>query len=87
VEERGTVGGVRPSMATAGHWGAKMRWMLLVAGLLAAMAGVVWTLQGLGVLGGSVMSGDRTWAIIGPIVIVIGLALVAYSLRRPGVRR
>jgi hypothetical protein len=81
------VGGGPLSVETADRWGAKMRWMLLVAGLLAAMAGLIWTLQGLGVLGGSVMSGDRTWAIIGPIVIVIGLGLVAYSLRRPGVRR
>jgi hypothetical protein len=64
-----------------------MRWMLLVAGLLAVMAGLVWILQGLGMLGGSVMSGDRKWAIIGAIVVVLGMTLTAYSLRRLRVGR
>ena len=53
-----------------------MRWGWLILGVLAVAAGVVWTLQGLNILGGSAMSGNPMWAIIGPIVAVVGLVLV-----------
>lgn len=59
-----------------------MRWMWLVIGMLAVAVGLVWTLQGLNVLGGSVMSGHTIWAVIGPIVGVVGLVLVTIGLRR-----
>ncbi|HEX9056687.1 MAG TPA: hypothetical protein VF818_04065 [Ktedonobacterales bacterium] len=59
-----------------------MRWMWLVIGVLAVAVGLVWTLQGLNVLGGSVMSGHTIWAVIGPIVGVVGLVLVTIGLRR-----
>ncbi|MDQ7909715.1 hypothetical protein RB614_34855 [Phytohabitans sp. ZYX-F-186] len=49
--------------------------------MLAVVAGAVWTLQGLGYLSGSVMTDDRMWAVIGPIVAVAGLVLVAVGLR------
>ncbi|GIH25935.1 hypothetical protein Aph01nite_42450 [Acrocarpospora phusangensis] len=51
-------------------------------GALLALTGAVWTLQGLGYIGGSFMSGNTTWAIIGPIVLVAGLALAVWTLRR-----
>jgi len=57
-----------------------MRWVWLVIGVLAVLAGIVWTLQGLNVIGGSVMSGHTIWAVIGPIVGVIGLILVAVGV-------
>ena len=53
-----------------------MRWGWLILGVLAVAVGAVWTLQGLNILGGSVMSGNPMWAIIGPIVAVVGLVLV-----------
>jgi hypothetical protein len=59
-----------------------MRWVWLVIGVLAIGAGVVWTLQGLNILGGSVMSGHTMWAIIGPIVAIVGLALVVVGFGR-----
>jgi len=52
-----------------------MRNFLIGLGVLLVLAGVVWTLQGLGYIGGSFMSGDTTWAIIGPIVAVCGALL------------
>ena len=58
-----------------------MRWWL-VAGVLLVLMGGVWTLQGLGLLGGSVMSGDRTWAVIGPVVAVVGLVAIGVGARR-----
>lgn len=51
-----------------------------IGGLL-VLVGLVWTFQGLGVLGGSVMSGVTVWAVIGPVVALAGLAL-ALSARR-----
>ncbi|MET7335189.1 hypothetical protein ABZ912_55105 [Nonomuraea angiospora] len=57
-------------------------WIPLVTGVLLAAVGILWTLQGLGVVGGSVMSGNTTWAIIGPIVLVVGLVLAVIGLRR-----
>ena len=46
--------------------------VLVVIGLAAALAGLVWTLQGLGYVGGSFMSGATVWAVIGPIVALAG---------------
>ncbi|GER98684.1 hypothetical protein Acor_07460 [Acrocarpospora corrugata] len=51
-------------------------------GALLGLMGAVWTLQGVGVLGGSVMSGELTWAIIGPIVVIAGVALAVWAARR-----
>ena len=59
--------------------------VLMVVGLLAALAGAVWTLQGLGYVGGSFMSGATVWAVIGPIVALVGLALITLGLK--GMRR
>ena len=54
-----------------------MRWGWLILGVLAILVGIVWTLQGLGILGGSSMSGNPMWAVIGPIVALVGVALLA----------
>ncbi len=47
----------------------------LSAAAILVIVGVVWTLQGLDYLGGSSMSGESTWAIIGPVVAGFGVAL------------
>lgn len=59
-----------------------MRLIGSVVGVLLALVGVIWTLQGIGILGGSFMTGNRLYAIIGPIVAIIGLALLAFGARR-----
>jgi hypothetical protein len=66
----------------------KRIWLFLVPGVILVAVGLVWTLQGLNVLGGSVMSGSPLWATIGPIVLVAGLVLIGVALaisrrRRP----
>jgi hypothetical protein len=50
--------------------------------VIVALFGLLWALQGFGVVGGSPMSNTITWSIIGPIVALIGIALVVGSLRR-----
>ena len=54
----------------------------MALGVLAVVLGGLWTLQGLDVLGGSVMSGVSMWAVIGPIVAAVGLVLIAAGVRR-----
>lgn len=56
--------------------------VLVVVGVAAAVAGVIWTLQGLGYVGGSFMSGATVWAVIGPVVALAGLVLIAAGSRR-----
>ena len=59
-----------------------MRRIALVGvGFLLMLAGVVFTLQGVGVLGGSVMSGVTFWAVAGPVIGLAGLVLVVIGLR------
>jgi hypothetical protein len=63
--------------------GVIMKRVLLVgAGLLITVAGVIFTLQGVGTLGGSSMSGVTFWAVAGPVIALVGLAVVAVGLRR-----
>jgi hypothetical protein len=50
-------------------------------GILLALVGIVWTLQGLDILGGSGMSGVAIWAVIGPFVALVGV-VVALGARR-----
>ena len=58
------------------------RVLLVGAGSLIILVGVVFALQGVGVIGGSFMSGTTTWAIAGPLIALAGLALVILGLRR-----
>ena len=50
--------------------------------LVVLVTGLVWTLQGLDVLGGSAMSGNAVWAVVGPIVAVAGVVLAGLAVRR-----
>jgi hypothetical protein len=50
-------------------------------GVLLVVVGLIWTLQGLGYVAGSVMTGVTFWAIVGPIVAIIGAFLVAGAVR------
>jgi hypothetical protein len=60
------------------HMSARTR---MILGIVLFLVGAVWTLQGVGVLGGSAMSGKALWAIIGPVVALAGLALAIPSRR------
>ncbi|MDE3228812.1 MAG: hypothetical protein KGO05_02935 [Chloroflexota bacterium] len=59
-----------------------MRLIGMIVGALLALVGIVWTLQGLGIIGGSFMTGNRMYVIIGPIVVIIGLLALAFGARR-----
>jgi hypothetical protein len=53
----------------------------IVLGIVLALAGAVWTLQGLGFVGGSFMTGATIWAVIGPVTIVVGLIVAVAGFR------
>jgi hypothetical protein len=60
------------------------RWGLLVGGVLLALAGTVWTLQGLDLLGQSGgMNGQRIWVLIGPVTALVGVVLITRWFGRP----
>ncbi|GIE92720.1 hypothetical protein Ari01nite_01850 [Paractinoplanes rishiriensis] len=56
-------------------------WLPMTLGVLGIVIGAVWTLQGLDILTDSKMSGNETWAIVGPIVAAVGLILIVVGVR------
>ena len=59
------------------------RIVMIVVGVLALLVGIVWGGQGLGLIPGSVMTGDRTWFYIGLVLAFVGVVLLLIALRRP----
>lgn len=60
-----------------------MRWVWMIIGVLLVLSGVVWTLQGLDLLGQSGgMNGEKMWAVIGPITAILGLVLIGVGARK-----
>jgi hypothetical protein len=55
--------------------------VLIALGVLLTAAGVVWTLQGLGYISGSSMTGSTFWAVAGPIVAAFGVSLLYVTFR------
>lgn len=58
------------------------RWSV-ASGILLTLMGIVWALQGIGVLGGSAMSDDVRWTVIGVPVAAIGIVLAWRGATRP----
>jgi hypothetical protein len=61
-----------------------MRWIPIVLGAVFGLVllrfGIVWTLQGLNVWGGSFMSGSQRWLAIGLILVVAGIVLLVQAV-------
>jgi hypothetical protein len=58
--------------------------LLVAAGIAVAVVGAVFALQGFGVIGGSAMSNNHTYEVVGPLVALVGLVLAVLGLRRRG---
>lgn len=58
-----------------------MRMGLMVAGIVVALFGALFTLQGFGAVQGSPMSNTTTWSVLGPVIAAGGLVLA--FLNRP----
>jgi hypothetical protein len=63
------------------------RIVLLVMGAVLILMGVLWTMQGLDIVGGSAMSGETLWAVVGPIVVIVGAVVLWRGLRTEPARR
>lgn len=59
------------------------RWMLRIAGSVFAAIGTVWILQGVGILPGSFMTGQREWTVYGALALALGMVSWWLALRRP----
>lgn len=57
---------------------------LVVVGVVVALAGLVFTLQGVGVIKGSAMSSTTFWTVAGPIVVVVGVLVAVAGVRGRG---
>ncbi|MGV9800466.1 hypothetical protein ACWDTP_20710 [Mycobacterium sp. NPDC003449] len=55
-----------------------------VVGVFVMLFGVLFSLQGFGVVGGSPMSNTTTWSILGPIIAVIGAVIAVAAWRSRG---
>ena len=59
------------------------QWIGRIVGVVLVLVGGLWALQGLGVIGGSVMTGSTAWLVIGVVTVLVGLAvLVPSAVRR-----
>jgi hypothetical protein len=57
---------------------------LVVVGVVVALLGLLFTLQGVGLIKGSAMSDTTFWSVAGPVIVLVGLAVAAAGLRRRG---
>jgi hypothetical protein len=58
------------------------RVIVMVIGVVVALFGLLFALQGFGVVGGSPMSNTTTWSILGPIIALIGVGVAVAAARR-----
>jgi len=56
--------------------------VMVAVGLVVVLLGLLFTLQGVGVIGGSAMSNSHTWALTGPVIAVVGAVLMVVGWRR-----
>jgi hypothetical protein len=60
-----------------------MVWVKGILGVILVLLGAVWAGQGIGLLPGSVMTGQLMWAIIGLVLLIVGVWLL-WSAARGG---
>jgi hypothetical protein len=56
--------------------------LAIAVGVLMVLIGLLWFGQGIGLIGGSFMTGSATWAVIGPVVAIVGVLLVLRGTRK-----
>jgi hypothetical protein len=58
-----------------------MRKLASGVGVVLVIFGALFGLQGLGVIGGSTMSGKTVWALLGPLIALVGVGLMLAGRR------
>ncbi|MCW2752306.1 MAG: hypothetical protein JWR83_3416 [Aeromicrobium sp.] len=64
----------------------QMHFVKVAIGAVVTLFGIIFMLQGLDVIGGSGMSGKTLWAILGPIIAIVGLVVIVRAVRQPPTR-
>ena len=54
---------------------------VVAVGVVVSMFGLLFTLQGVGLVKGSFMSDTVFWTVAGPVIIIVGLVIAARGLR------
>ena len=62
-----------------------MKRLLTIIGIVLLLVGVLWILQGYNIIGGSVMSGQMIWALLGIVAGIVG-AVLLFVAYRPSTR-
>jgi hypothetical protein len=64
-----------------------VRTVTVAVGAVLILLGLVFTGQGLNLIPGSFMTGDRTWFYVGGTMAIVGLILVVGAFRKPPAAR
>ncbi len=59
-----------------------MKLILTIVGVLLILMGGIWILQGFNILPVGFMAGQMQYALLGAILVIIGIGLVVFSRRR-----
>ncbi len=59
-----------------------MKRSLQILSILIALIGLVWFGQGIGMIHGSMMTDDSKWAVIGAIMVVVGIGTFWFARKR-----
>ena len=81
VRDRSCMPCTRPARALDPRSRKVRRTWVTVIGVVLALLGLLWFLQGIGVVGGSFMSGEPVWAVIGLVMLVLAGRLLVEALR------
>jgi hypothetical protein len=69
-------------LGTRGYRGPVTPTVMRAVGVVLIIFGAVFFLQGINVLGGSGMSGKTLWAVLGPIIALVGVGILVRGGRR-----
>lgn len=58
----------------------RLRAIAIPVGAIILLMGLIWFLQGIGILPGSVMTGSSFWAGAGGLAVIVGLILIAIGV-------
>jgi drug/metabolite transporter superfamily protein YnfA len=59
-----------------------IRIVLIVVGVVVALFGTLFALQGFGFVHGSPMTGTTTWSLLGPLIALVGVAIAIVGWRK-----
>jgi uncharacterized membrane protein len=58
-----------------------MKWVVNIVAVLLILPGIIFFLQGINVLPGSSMTGQAQWAVIGGLMVIVGVGMLVFSRR------